>query len=80
MQIVYQSAHIDAQIHNIGSHVCSFAKNVVQSVSVFLLGLMGTNNFALVTIIGRLREEAQNALNHICTDDKKNFYITSLLN
>lgn len=62
LQIVYQSAHIDAQIHNIGSHVCSFAKNVVQNAFVFLLELMGTSKLALVTIIGRLREEVLNVL------------------
>ncbi|KAF3653349.1 hypothetical protein FXO37_17028 [Capsicum annuum] len=57
--IVNQDARIVAQRHHIRSRACFSARNVVQSVCVFLLVPMGISKLALATTTGRPREVAQ---------------------
>ncbi|KAM6592502.1 hypothetical protein CsatA_000205 [Cannabis sativa] len=61
--IVHLDVRRGVRTRSTGSHACSSAKSVVQHVCVCLLGLMETSKYALVTIIGRPREEAPSALN-----------------
>src|SRR5574337_1173438 len=52
----------DAQRQHSRSHACSFVKSAVPNACVCLMELMATSNLVLVTMNGRLKEEAQNAL------------------
>lgn len=64
-----QNAHLiaqqDAQRQHSRSRACSFARSVAPSACVCLLELMETNNFVLVTITGKPREEDPNALEEL---------------
>ncbi|KAL3632533.1 hypothetical protein CASFOL_025517 [Castilleja foliolosa] len=67
LRSVGPGARVDAQKQRSRSRVCSSVRNAVQNVCVCLQAPMATNNFALVTITGRLRGVDQSALDfYVC--------------